>query len=167
MNSLSLFAKSKTEWSLHKDPDKNASIMRRLKVSEGETIDFDQSRIRTVKSGRIVVKKNVTLDAHNFGNITYLSLKTYDAAFAIPGTGLKKFSLVKGNTFEELHYAPEGCCLIQWGNDVFYVDRCPWGDDRNTSFEYVSQPVFEWWVRVTKDGNPLGWFLVDKKISGF
>ena len=157
-----IFANQTTSIALHKDPSNKSPIVKRISIKNKEEILIDQSRTRTIKSGKVKVKKNVYLEGKSFGDLSYLSDKKYDAALPMGEIKLQKYLFKKGDIIEELHHAPEGTCIIRWKKNVIWIDGCLWYGDA-VNFDYISKPDYEWWIRVTRDNKPLGWILIEEK----
>lgn len=156
-----IFAKEATSLDLHKEPSSNSPVTNKMQITKREEIFFDQSRTRTIKTGKMKVKKNITLSGKSFGNISYLSFKQYDLAMQVGETKLDTFRLKKGQIIEELHNGPEGSCIAKWQDKVLWLEFCPWHMSKR-DFEFMSEPAEdEWWIRVTKNDKPLGWLLID------
>jgi len=151
------FSKTNTLF-LYKEPTTKSPIMKEFMTGKGEKIDFDMTRYRNIRPGTIKIKKSVTLTGRNLGPISYLSRSEYYSG-TVP---YKDYSFQEGTSFEYLQHRAEGSCFIRWRNEVYDIDYCPWFDEKNTDFALESQPVNEWWIRVTKGHSPLGWLLIDK-----
>jgi hypothetical protein len=143
---------------LYKEPTTKSPIKNELKTEKGQKIHYDMTRYRTIEAGSIEVKRSVTLFGRKFGTISYLSRSEYSSG-NIP---YKDYAFLEGTSFEYLQYRAEGSCFIRWHNEVYDIDYCPWLDVKNTQFTVESEPVNEWWVRVTKGHTDLGWLLIDK-----
>jgi hypothetical protein len=74
----------------------------------------------------------------------------------------KNHTFKKGDSFEYLQYRAEGSCIVRWKGEIYSIEYCPWLDVENTQFTIETEPVNEWWIRVTKGHNALGWLLIDK-----
>jgi hypothetical protein len=143
---------------LYEEPTTKAPIMNEFMIGKGEKINFDMTRYRNIRPGTIKTKKSVTLTGKNLGPISYLSRSEYYSG-KIPR---KNYTFKKGDSFEYLQYRAEGSCIVKWKDDIFSIEYCPWLDVENTQFTIETEPVNEWWIRVTKGHNTLGWLLIDK-----
>ncbi len=100
--------------SLHTKPFNNSPNINKFRIKKGEVISFDKSRTRTLKSSSVLIKaRKVELEGVSYGNIEYLSNEKYNAPFLDPNLkygsdALKSFVFKRGDSFEELHHAPEG-----------------------------------------------------------
>jgi len=142
---------------LYKEPTIKSPVMNKFMIRKGEKIDFDMTRYRNIKPGTIKTKKSVTLTGKNLGPISYLSRSEYYSG-KVPS---KNYTFKKGDSFEYLQYRAEGSCIVRWKGDIYSMEYCPWLDVENTQFSIETEPVNEWWIRVTKGHNTLGWLLID------
>jgi hypothetical protein len=154
------FARTNTTLTLYEKPSRSSPIIKKHEIQKGEKIDYDKTRYQNVKAGIIRVQKSVTLSGRKFGTISYLSRSEYYSG-NIP---YKDYAFQEGNSFEYLQYRAEGSCFIRWHNEVFDIDYCPWFDKENTDFALESQPVNEWWIRVTEDHKTRGWLLIEENL---
>jgi hypothetical protein len=143
---------------LYKEPTTKSPVKNELKTEKGQKIHYDMTRYRNIKPGSIKTKKSVTLTGKNLGSITSLSRSEYYST----KTPRKDHVFKKGDSFEYLQYRAEGSCIIRWKREVYIIEYCPWLDVENTQFTLESEPVNEWWLRVTKGHTDLGWLLIDK-----
>jgi len=158
----SIIANKTTSIALHKEPLKKSPIVRNFGVKKDEAINFDQSRTRTTISGKAIAKKNIYFEGKSFGDISYLSAKQYDEALPAGEINLQKYLFKKGDIIEELHRAPEGTSILRWQKKVLWIDGCI-SSCRTEGFKYITMPDYEWWIRVTKNGKPQGWLLIEEK----
>ncbi len=96
----------------------------------------------------------------SFGNIPYLSHRMYYS----DKISSKDFTFIPGDIFEYLQNRAEGSCLIRFKNEIIAIEYCPWFDSENKDFVILSEPINEWWIRITKNQKPLGWFLINEKL---
>jgi hypothetical protein len=145
---------------LYSEPTIQSPVRNELKTAKGSTIQYDMTRYRNIKPGIVKTKKPVTLTGNHLGPLSYLSRTEYYS-----GTIQRKdLTFKKGTSFEYLQYRAEGSCIIRWSGEVFIIEYCPWLDVENTQFTIETEPVNEWWIRVTRGDNTLGWLLIDKSI---
>lgn len=145
---------------LHELPSKNSAIIKKYQIKKNDNISFNESRTRTLKIGEIIVKANqAQLEGINYGNINYLSSKIY-----LETNNLEVFEFKKGDSFEELHDAPEGSCIIRWRKQLIWISQCFWHGD-SPDYQVVRWPDYEWWIRITSNDKPQGWLLTDQHSS--
>ncbi len=125
----------------------------------GAEIAFDETRFRTTDPGRVVATAAGELFARTFGEIHYLSRDEYynESLEWVP------LAYEAGDSFGYLQERAEGGCLITWQSAVREAEYCPWLTSTSTSgFRVASEPITEWWIRVTDDaGSELGWLLIE------
>jgi len=143
---------------LYKEPTTKSPVMKKFMSVKGEKIDFDMTRYRNMRPGTIKINKSATLTGKNLGPISYLSRSEYYSG----KISRKNYTFKKGDSFEYLQYRAEGSCFVRWKGNVYSIEYCPWVDAENTQFSIEKEPVNEWWIRVTKGHNPMGWLLIDK-----
>jgi hypothetical protein len=154
----SFFAKTNITLPLHEEPSRSSPVIKKHEIGKGARIDYDLTRYRNIKPGIVKTDQSVTLSGRNFNAISYLSRSEYYSG-NIP---YKDYAFREGTSFEYLQYRAEGSCFIRWNNEVYDIDYCPWLDMEDTQFTVESEPVNEWWIRVTKGHTDLGWLLIDK-----
>jgi hypothetical protein len=143
-----------TSLSLRREPRADAPLARQLQVAPGTLLEFDQTRYRTTRAGKVVARREGTLRVRKFGRLEVLSEQAYRSAAAT-----ETIEFTKGSAFEYLQYRAEGACLLRLEGEVLEAESCPAFDDR---FELVAEPVVEWWVRLVSAGEPKGWLLVER-----
>lgn len=125
---------------LHIQPTRK-SRQRKIRYQEGERLDYDKSKMITLKS--------VTLTART--EITDLS--------CLDSPEIKQ-TIKPGDTIEYLQYRAEGYITARYKKqicEIFIMDNEPKFDGLE------KEPVVEWWVRVIDKNNKVqGWLLVDK-----
>ena len=138
-------------------PSASARIVRRLGVTRGQNIAFDQTRFRTTEAGQLLVLSGVNVTGRVIGTIRLLTRDAYyKGQFARQSIALKE-----GDVVAYLQYRAEGTCFVRVVDQVIDADPCPAEDAR--AFRVVTQPKTEWWIRIVKDRAPLGWVMVDEK----
>jgi len=145
---------------LYVKPFKTSPVVKEYKTKKKNVIDFDLSRYRNIKPGKVKVQKDVKIEGRSFGNIKYLSHKNYYSD-KIP-TKIILFN--KGETIDYLQDRSEGSCIISRKGQIIELDYCPWFDSENKDFINISSPVNEAWIRVIQNKKPVGWLLLDKSI---
>jgi hypothetical protein len=146
-----------TELGIREMPSTSARIARRLRVSSGQPITFDETRYRTTESGRLQVLSATSVTGRVLGTIRELTRDAYyRGQFPRQTVACKE-----GDVIGYLQYRAEGTCFVQVADQVVDADPCPAQDDRN--FRVVTEPSTEWWIRVVLDRVPVGWVMVDGK----
>ncbi len=150
------FQAEATELVIRELPSMSARIVRRLGVTRGQQIAFDETRYRTTESGRLQVLAAANVTGRVLGTIRLLTRDAYyRGQFPRQSMALKE-----GDIVEYLQYRAEGTCFVRIADQVIDTDRCPAEVDR--IFRVVTQPKTEWWIRVVLD-RPVGWVMVDEK----
>lgn len=138
-------------------PSTSARIVRGLPVLGGQDIAFDESLYRTLEAGHVEVMATTMLTGRMLGTTRHLSSDAYyKGEFPIQTLDFKK-----GDMINYLQYRAEGTCFMQVAGQVMDADPCPTEDDG--IFRVDSPPKTEWWIRIIKDGVPVGWVMVDDK----
>jgi hypothetical protein len=138
-------------------PSMSANIVRRLGITRGQHIAFDETRYRTTESGHLQVLAAANVTGRVFGTIRLLTRDAYyKGQFPRQSVALKE-----GDVVEYLQYRAEGTCFVHIADHVIDADPCPAQDDR--TFRVITQPKTEWWIRVVVDRVPVGWVMVDEK----
>lgn len=138
-------------------PSMSAKIVRRLGVTRGQQIAFDDTRYRTTESGHLQVLAAANVTGRVLGTIRRLTRDAYyRGQFTWQAVALKK-----GDVVEYLQDRAEGTCFVQIVHQVIDADPCPAQDDR--TFRAITQPKTEWWIRVVLDRVPVGWVMVDER----
>lgn len=145
--------------SLHKKPEKSSPIVEKYYIKKWQLITFGQTLYRNIRAGEIKIIKLMNWEGRVFGNIRYLSDKLYYSD--IP---LKKFSFHPGEIIGYLQDRAEGSCIIRWKNKIVEMDTCPWPNHESKDFITISDPINEWWIRVTEKKKPVGWLLIDENL---
>ena len=142
---------------LRQEPSTAAPVATRLAVSVGSAVRFDETRVRTVRPGRVVVLAAGSLRGRDLGATDHL---TADAYYA--GGEPRDFPLAPGAVIEHLQDRAEGTCLVRLAGRVVDAESCPTFDE--TKYRVESPPAVEWWIRVVSAGRPQGWLLVDPAV---
>jgi hypothetical protein len=138
-------------------PARSAPVARVVQeVEAGMPIRFDETRYQTLRAGRIAVLEADTIRGRNMGTISHLSRDDYYSG-RYP---MEAWPVMAGDTIEYLQYRAEGTCFVRIGGSVIDADRCP--ALVADSFELISEPRLDWWIRVVPDDSPAGWLLVDE-----
>jgi hypothetical protein len=151
------FQAAATELAIREMPSMSATIMRRLGVTMGQQIAFDETRYRTTESGHLQVLAAASVTGRVLGTIRLLTRDAYYKG-RFPSRAM---ALKEGDIVEYLQYRAEGTCFVRIKDQVIDADPCPAQDDR--AFRVVTQPRTEWWIRVVLDSVPVGWVMVDEK----
>ena len=138
-------------------PSMSATIVRRLGVTRGQQIVFDETRYRTTESGRLQVLGAASLTGRQLGTTRLLTREAYYRG-RFPRQAV---ALEEGDVVEYLQHRAEGTCFVLFADQIIDADPCPAQDNR--AFRVVSQPKTEWWIRVVLDRVPAGWAMVDEK----
>jgi len=146
-----------TELAIRDIPSTSARIIRRLRVSSGQEIAFDETRYRTIESGHLQVLSATSVTGRVLGTIRLLTRDAYYRG-QFPR---KAVAYKEGDVIEYLQYRAEGTCFVHVADQVVDADPCPAQDDR--TFRIITQPKTEWWIRVVLDHVPAGWVMVDEK----
>lgn len=154
------FTAKKSPLTFYKEPSKTAPSFVTGIIKKGQEINYDQTRLITIKPGLVKANKSGQMEGRSLGDITYLSKELYYSD--VP---TRTVSYKKGDTFEYLHYRAEGECIIRKNKEVFEIDACPWiGAPEESDLKQASKPITEEWIRVIKtDGSPIGWLVIDKE----
>jgi hypothetical protein len=145
------------ELAIHETPSSSARIVRRLTVTEGQNIAFDETRYRTTESGHLQVRAATQITGRVLGPIRSLTRDAYyNGRFPRQAVACKQ-----GDVLEYLQYRAEGTCFVRLGDQVVDASPCPAQDDG--TFRVATKPKTEWWIRVIVDRAPIGWAIVDGK----
>ncbi len=142
---------------IYEMPSPSATVTRRLGVTSGQRIAFDETRYRTTESGPMQVLAAASVTGRVLGNFRLLTRDQYYKG-RFPTQAI---AVSKGDVIEYLQYRAEGTCFVQVADQVIDADPCPVQDERN--FRVNTQPKTEWWIRVVLDRVPVGWVMVDEK----
>lgn len=152
-----------TALAIRETPSMSATITRRLAVTKGQQIRFDETRFLTIESGEFEVLSATTLTGRSLGNTRFLSREAYyRGPFPFAEVPLKD-----GERIEYLQYRAEGTCFVRVGADVIDATPCPTQDER--TFRVLGEPKTEWWIRIVVGGVPTGWVMVEQatiQVSG-
>lgn len=149
------FRAATAELGIREAPSVSAKVVRRLPVSKGQEITFDQTRYRTVKAGRLQVLTSTSVNGRILGAIRFLSLESYYKG-RFP---TKAVECRQGDALEYLQYRAEGTCFVRIGGQVIDADPCPVQDER--AFRVATKPETEWWIRMVLNDTPVGWLRVE------
>jgi hypothetical protein len=145
-----------SELAIREAPSLSATIVRRLAVTRGQQVAFDDTRYRTIESGHLRAVASVDLAGRVLGTTRLLTRDAY-----YKGRFPQQVVAVKeGDVVEYLQYRAEGTCFVRVADQVIDADPCPAEDHR--AFRTISQPKTEWWIRLVLDRVPVGWVLVDQ-----
>ena len=136
-------------------PSASAAVTRRLGVTRGQHLAFDETRYRTTESSRIQVLVAASVTGRVLGAVRRLtSDRYYKGRFPTQAIAVEP-----GDVIEYFQERAEGTCFVQIADQVIDADPCPVQDER--SFRLNTQPKTEWWIRVVVDRLPVGWAMVD------
>jgi len=144
---------------LRRDPHRQSPVAARVSTKPGASLEFDDTRYRTVRPGEVVAVADGVLQARNFRRISFLSADDY-----YRNAPLQDIPYQKGTSFEYLQYRAEGNCFVRLDGEIIETDICATLDDK---FRLLSEPITEWWVRVVIFGKPKGWLLIDETTVQF
>lgn len=142
---------------LRQEPSAAAAVATRLTVTVGAAVRFDETRVRTVRPGRVVVLAAGSLRGRDLGVTDHL---TRDAYYA--GGEPRDLPLAVGAVIEHLQDRAEGTCLVRLAGRVVDAESCPTFDE--SKYRVESRPAIEWWIRVVSAGRAQGWLLVDSAV---
>jgi len=150
---------------LHKAPSQSSPVAVKYRAVVAQEIRYDQTRLRTLRAGKVTAKVAGAWSGRRFGPISHLSKAQYYSQAA----AWTDYAYSAGETFEYLQNRAEGACLIKYRGDVLEIDWCPWLDRNTTSdFEMSVAPEIQWWIRVIGDNkHPMGWLLVEENVVTF
>ncbi len=158
------FAPKSTILKLYSKPSLNCVVVETRVVKKGEKIPFKETRVRTIKPGKVKVVRTGVLKGRSLGKITYLSRKTYNHSKST----WKNYSFRKSDSFEYLQNRAEGSCLIRFKDEVLEIDWCPWlADSDDSTFTMISEPVIEWWINLAHGNDPDRWLLINDETVEF
>jgi hypothetical protein len=136
-------------------PESNRPVSGTLQAPINRDLEFDETRFRTVVPGVIRAAKDTSISGRNLGSIGRLSRDEYYLGRYPTDT----VTVASDSRIEYLQYRAEGTCFIRIDGIVLDAGHCPADDEQ--AFTVVSPPNVEWWIRLTRDSQPLGWVLVD------
>jgi hypothetical protein len=143
------------ELAIREAPSLSAKVVRRLPVTKGQQVAFDETLYRTIEAGHLEAVAVVNISGRVLGTTR---LVTRDAYYK--GQFPERAVTVKaGDVVEYLQYRAEGTCFVRVADQVIDADPCPAEDAR--AFRVMSQAKTEWWIRLVSDRVPLGWVVVD------
>jgi hypothetical protein len=143
-------------------PSTSATVVRRLTVTAGQSISFDESRYRTIEPGRFEVRAATNVTGRLLGSLQLLTRDMYYSG-RFPD---RRVPCERDGVIEYLQYRAEGTCFIRVAGQVVDADPCPTRDDQ--TFRLVAEPKTEWWIRIVNQAAT-GWVLVDDehvKLAG-
>jgi hypothetical protein len=150
---------------LRAEPSLAAKVIDSLQSPVGASIQYDEERYQTMRAGLIAILAPIHVTGRNLGPIRYLSRDAYYSA-AFPDDTL---ALPAGTTADYLMWRAEGTCFIRVGGNVIDAHYCPVGftrypdDGTGPAAQLIHDSEVEWWIRVTLNGEPRGWALVDER----
>ena len=126
--------------------------MKTVKVLVGQSLPYDDTRYKTIQTGRIRVLKPSQIEAQMIGSVRRVFTKEYysDKFKSV------KLDLKPGMIVEYLQYRAEGSCFLRVDSKVLYASCLP---NDATQFHVQSEPKTELWIHVTL-GDSRGWLLV-------
>jgi len=150
---------------LHAEPSLAATVADSLLLPVGTPIEYDEERYQTMRAGVISIVAPLQVTGRNFGPLQYLSREAYYSG-AFPSDTI---TLSAGTTADYLMYRAEGTCFIRVGENVIDADRCPVGaiqypyDPTAVTAHLERDAEIEWWIHITRSGEPRGWALVEDR----
>jgi len=146
------------ELTIREMPSTSARIVRRLRVSRGQQLVFDETRYRTTESGHLQVLSATTVTGRILGTTRLLTRDAYYSG-QFPR---QQVAFKEGDVIEYLQYRAEGTCFVRIADQVVNAEYpCPAQDDGR--FRVITQPKTEWWIRIVLNRAPVGWVMVDEK----
>lgn len=143
------------ELAIREAPTLSAKVARRLRVTNGQQVAFDETLYRTIESGHLEVVAGINISGRFLGITRLLTRDAYYKG-RFPQRAV---ALNEGDVVEYLQYRAEGTCFVRVADQVIDASPCPAEDAR--AFRVMSQPKTEWWIRLVLDRVPLGWVVVD------
>lgn len=131
------FQAAANELTIHETPVSSARIVRRLTVTPGQDMAFDDTRYRTTESGTLQVFAATRITGRVFGPIRSLSRDAYSK-----GRFPRQAVACKGDLIEYLQDRAAGACFVRVNDQVVDADPCPAQD--NATFRVVTKPKTEW-----------------------
>lgn len=139
---------------LHELPSESSRVVEIVRVRPKQRLAFDDTRYRTMKSGRFLVLASTSITGRRLGDVSRLSrLDYYSGKF-----GPASVAVGAGESIEYLQYRAEGTCFVRIAGSVVDADPCP--TQKEAEFLLEAKPAMEWWIHIIVDGNALGWLLV-------
>ena len=138
-------------------PMEQARTWSRTRLSQGDTIKFDEVRFRTTVSGLYLARENGVVHGRSYGRVSYLSTNDYYSGSS--SKGYSSFHFTKGDTIEYLQDRAEGWEFWRIGGSVICAEYI---SPRSISLKEIRRPQFELWVRVIGTNDKvLGWYRLE------
>jgi hypothetical protein len=117
-----------------------------LAVAYGQLLEWDSSLILIHRPGKAEILEDCVISGH-----VYDVLKNGN----LLGGKSRELQFGSGTIVDVICYAAEGFYIFRQQDRYLELDAT---DQR---LEILDQPLTEWWIRITADGKPIGWTLVD------
>jgi hypothetical protein len=141
---------------LRREPSSSSAEVTRVAVSPGLRVEFDDTRVRTIRPGRITVIADARVRGRNLGQVSSLSRDDYYRGSFAPS----ERGVVAGEVIEYLQYRAEGTCFVRVRGNTIDAQPCPVIE---AAFRVDSEPEVEWWVHATI-GSAAGWVLIGDEV---
>jgi hypothetical protein len=149
-----VFETTTTTLELREAPSASSKITERVAVAPGQWVSFDDTRFRTVQTGRIRALVSTRITGRILGTIQRLSREDYYKG-KFPSA---KIDVAPGTIIDYLQYRAEGTCFVLVAKTVIDADPCPINDKSKVRVE--AEPKTEWWIHVVlSGGSSKGWVL--------
>ena len=135
-------------------PSVSSPIVRRLRVSAGQPVTFDQTWYRTDEAGTLQVLARASISGRLFGSVRKISRDAYYSR----AVSEQPIVFDKDEVVEYLQNRAEGTCFLRTAGQVFEADPCP--ARKNPAFRLITEPKTEWWIRVVVARVPIGWVMI-------
>jgi hypothetical protein len=147
-----VFEASSSELPLREMPSRTSRI-KKIKVTPGERLSYDDARYQTILPGRIEVLSSAIIEGRLIGSVTKLPRdKYYSDTFS-----KVKIRVVRGKKGEYLQDRAEGSCFVRIDDKIVDASPCP----DVGSFKVVLEPKTEGWIHVVS-GDSTGWLLISE-----
>jgi len=123
-----------------------AEAGRQIQVIPGQRLPWDRSVIRIEQPGKMEITEDCIVSGF-----------VYDASEdgRLQGGRARDIYLPAGTILEVICYAAEGFYICRYqGEDIEMEAGRP-------CQRMLAEPQTRWWVRITEDGEPIGWVPVD------
>jgi hypothetical protein len=117
-----------------------------LAVAEDQPLTWDSSLILVHRPGKAEIPEDCVINGHVYDALENGNLL---------GGKSQELNFSSGTVLDVICYAAEGFYIFRQQDRYLELDAT---DQR---LEILDQPLTEWWIRITADGKPIGWTLVD------
>jgi hypothetical protein len=155
-----IFEAASRSLELHELPLGSSKASRTVTVALKQRLSFDDTRYRTIESGRITVLAAASITGRTLGFVSRLSREDYYKGMYSQA----RRDVQPGLNVDYLQYRAEGTCFVRVSGAVIDADPCPIND--KAMFRLETEPKTEWWIHVVLPDNSAGWLLVtDSKVK--